>query len=146
VKPIRTAVIVAVTVLVTACSTTNDRTGPPSSSSVPRSIDEAVAPPSGCAELASAYDAWAPTALDADLEPVDLPQLLDEGQEFADQVLTVEDLPVLELAGAVGTYTEELELLLTEYENGEEPSTFEAELARAGVVEQVQEITRASCG
>lgn len=143
----RAVALVAVATLLIACSTNDNPVNSPPSSSPPSSVRsyERAPAPSGCAELADAYEAWASAALDTYFDPADLRHLLDNGAAFAEQVLAVEDVPVLELAGSITTYTEEVELLLTAHENGEGPSTFEAELARDGIVEQVRAIARTVC-
>lgn len=143
---IRAVAVPVVAVLATACSTTGDHpNATPSISPSSRSVAKTAEAPSGCVDLARAYEAWAPSALDAYFRPAELKGLLYDGEAFADQVVAVEDVPVQELAGAIHIYTEEVEQLLTEHENGEEPSTFEAELARDVVVEQVQAVARSAC-
>jgi hypothetical protein len=58
----------------------------------------------------------------------------------------VDDLLMLELAGAIATYLEEVEQLLRTLVEGGGSNTFEAELARDNVVEQVRVIARTACG
>jgi hypothetical protein len=144
VRAVRTATLA---VVLTGCSATGTGvgSGPSSAPSAVADTEADSAVVAACTVLVRAYQSWAATSESSWDDPISAAELRDGGEAFLGELDDVSELPTGELAGALSTYVEELELLLTGYEHGERPNTIDVELAAAVVTEQTQTLAEEAC-
>ncbi len=146
-KLVRAVASTTLAMALTGCSATATEmdSGP---SSTPSTVAENGANPAvvaACTALVRAYQNWAATSESSWDDPVGTSELREGGEAFLGELDDVSELPTGELEGAISTYVEELELLLTGYEHGERPNTIDVELAAAVVTEQTQTLAEEAC-